>query len=118
MPNITPHTASAWSQTQVKEIIENIIADQRAKSRHAGWTAADRVLASYTLWEARLGSNGWMVKCVESEPTSSDFAQHIRKASIKARLSAQPCAPAYVVERRDKGNVNTPKVAYAFHFQL
>ena len=118
MPNITPHTASAWSQTQVKEIIENIIAAQKAKSRTGGWSTADNVLASYTLWEARLGSNGWMVKCVESEPTSGDFSQHIKKGLIKARLSAQPCAPAYVVERRDKGNVNTPKVAFAFHFQL
>jgi hypothetical protein len=118
MPNITPHTASAWSQTQVKEIIENIIAAQKAKSRTTGWSTADNVLASYTLWEARLGSNGWMVKCVESEPTSGDFSQHIKKGLIKARLSAQPCAPAYVVERRDKGNVNTPKVAFAFHFQL
>lgn len=118
MSNITPHTASAWSQTQVKEIIENIIAHQKAKTRSTGWTAADNVLASYTLWEARLGSNGWMVKCVESSPTSSDFAPHVKKGVIKARLSAQPCAPAYVVERRDKGNFKTPKVSYAFHFQL
>ena len=118
MPNINPPEASSWAQTQVKEIIENHIAHQRAKSRSTGWTTSDRVLASYTLWEARLGSNGWMVKCVESEPTRSDFAQHIRKASIKARLSAQPCAPAYVVERRDKGRVDKPNVSYAFHFQL
>ncbi len=118
MPNITPHTASAWSQTQVKEIIENIIAAQKAKSRTNGWTKADDVLASYTLWEARLGSNGWMVKCVESEPTSGDFAKHVKKGLLKARLEAQPCAPAYVVERRDKGNVNKPNVSYAFHFQL
>ena len=118
MSNITPHTASAWSQTQVKEIIENQVAHQRGKSRSTGWTTADNMLASYTLWEARLGSNGWMVKCVESAPTSSDFAPHIKKGCIKARLSAQPCAPAYVVERRDKGRINKPDVSYAFHFQL
>lgn len=118
MSNITPHTASAWSQTQVKERIENIIADQKAKTRSTGWTTADNVLASYTLWEARLCSDGWLVKCVASSPTSADFSPHVKKKEIKTRLSAQPLAPAYVVERRDKGNFKTPKVAYAFHFQL
>ena len=116
--NITPHTASAWSQTQVKEIIENIIADQKAKSRSSGWTTADNVLASYTLWEARLSSDGWLVKCVASAPTSSDFSEHVKKKAIKTRLSAQPCAPAYIVERRDKGHASKPNVSLAFHFQL
>jgi len=117
MSNITPHTASAWSQTQVKEIIENTIATQRTLSK-AGWGAADFILASYTLWEARLDADGWLLKCVEAEPTAADFSQHVKKKAIKARLSAQPCAPAYIVERRDKGNFKTPKVSYAFHFQL
>ena len=105
-------------QQQVKGVIENIIAAQKAKSRSSGWTKADEVLSSYTLWEARPGSDGWMLKCVASAPTTSDFAQHIKKTEIKSRLDAQPCAPAYVVERRDKGNFKTPKVSYAFHFQL
>lgn len=118
MSNINPPEASSWSQTQVKEIIENTIAHQRAKSRSSGWTSFDKVLASYTLWEARLTSQGWMVKCVESEPTSSDFAPHVKKGRIKARLTTEPCAPNYVVERRDKGRVDSPKVSYAFHFQL
>lgn len=112
------HTDSSWAQSQVKEIIENIIAAQKAKSRSNGWTAADNVLASYTLWEARLGSDGWMVKCVASEPTSGDFARHVKKKYIKGRLEAQPCPPAYIVERRDKGNATKPNVSYAFHFQL
>jgi len=117
MSNITPHTASAWSQTQVKEIIETTITTQRTLS-NAGWGAADFILSAYTLWEARLDGNGWLLKCVESEPTSADFSAHIKKRAIKARLSAQPCAPAYVVERRDKGHASKPNVAYAFHFQL
>lgn len=113
-----PNTDPAWLQTEIKTTIENIIAAQKAKSRSTGWTKADEVLASYTLWEARLGSDGLMLKCVASAPTTADFSGHIKKKDIKARLDAKPCAPAYVVERRDKGNFKTPKVAYAFHFQL
>ena len=111
-------TDPAWLQTEIKTTIENIIAAQKAKTRTMGWTAADNVLASYTLWEARLGSDGLMVKCVASAPTSSDFSEHVKKKAIKARLDSKPCAPAYIVERRDKGHVNKPNVAYAFHFQL
>ena len=117
MSNITP-TDPAWLQTEIKTTIENIIAAQKAKTRSSGWSKADEVLSSYTLWEARLGSDGLMLKCVASAPTTSDFAQHIKKKDIKARLEAQPCAPAYIVERREKGNATTPKVSYAFHFQL
>lgn len=114
-------TANAWTHKEVQAIIENHIAAQQAVSKRRGFpamTAADRVLASYTLWEARLSSHGWMVKCVASEPTSADFARHVKKSEIKQRLNADGCAPAYIVERKDKGNATTPKVSFNFYSQL
>lgn len=107
---------------QVFGIIENIIAAQRAKTRHTGWTKADEVLASYTLWEVRFRHGGgepegWMVKCVASQPTAADFAPYVAKKVILNRLYTGPCPAAQIIERREKGGVNNRKASYVQHLQ-